>query len=222
MSTIADVKRLIRSFPLQHPEMTILGRMIAISPVRHVLRSLFIDGSSGKGAFKPYWGMFPLCIPTRGIYAGYGFYLWNHAHGPWNTDKPDAATVLLDEIERNALPILRPVQTLQDFMIFMSTYHDRDRLYGFPHMRIILESALGNLDAARTIWTSELSKWTERHYLHFDGEPENMRRRQALGACLMADDRAGIAALLHEFEVFTVTSNKLEKIWQRTPFPVEL
>jgi hypothetical protein len=37
----------------------------------------------------------------------------------------------------------------------------------------------------------------------------------------MTDDRAGIAALSHQFEAFTITSNKLEKIWQPTPFDWE-
>ncbi len=221
MSTTAAVKRLIKSFPLKHPDMVIQGRMIALRPIHHVLRFVYIDGSSGKGSFKPRWLVLPLCIPARDIYMQYGFYLWNHAHGPWNTDKPDAREVLLDEIERNALPKIYPVQSLHDFMTFMSTYHDRELLCGFPHKMIIIEAALGNLDAARDIWTTKLSHLIEAHYRRFDDNLETMRRTHALGACLMKDDRAGIAELLHEFEAFSVKNMKLEKIWQRTPFPLE-
>jgi len=39
---------------------------------------------------------------------------------------------------------------------------------------------------------------------------------------LMDGDRIEIARILHEWEAATVNVHKLEKIWERTPFPLEL
>jgi hypothetical protein len=221
MSTLSEIRALIKPFVELHPDFFIQGRRIAIRPLHQVLRCLYIDGSSGKGAFRPYWGVYPLCLPTLRVNMGYGFFFVNRSYGAWIVDKPNTRQVLLQEIEAQALPKIYPVNTNEDFMEFIATYHDRQRIYNSPENLFITYSALGNFDAACAIWINILSKWTERHYSFFGYDEDNMRRRQSLGACLMNDDRAGIAALLHEFEAFTVTSNKLEKIWQPTPFDWE-
>ena len=49
-----------------------------------------------------------------------------------------------------------------------------------------------------------------------------LRRLRELCARLMADDRAGLARLLHEWEAQTVKNFKIEHLWEPTPFPLEL
>jgi hypothetical protein len=221
MTTQADVRKLLKPIQSKHPHYALHKRCVIATPVLHVARYFVLDGSRGKASFKPRFALLPMCVPYPRLHLSYGWTFWNNTLGPWDIFTPDTPDVLMHESENGALPILEAVRTLEDFMKFTATEHSRGDIYLRTQDRIIIESALGNLDAARKIWTNELSTWTERHYLHFDDEPANMRRRQTLGACLMADDRAGIAALLHEFEAFTVASNKLEKHWERTPFPME-
>jgi hypothetical protein len=221
MSTLSEVRALIKPFTETHPDFFIQGRMIALRPLHHMLRSVFIENSSGKGEFKPYWVIQPLCIPIRGVALRYGFYLWNHAYGHWNVTKPNTRQVLLQEIEEHALPLIEPVQTLSTFMNFSKPFPVRENVYTYPQSTMIMYAALGQFDTARAIWINILQKWSEQSYLFYDWDPENMRRHQALGACLMSDDGAGVASILHDCEAYSVKNLKLEKIWQPTPFDWE-
>ena len=54
-----------------------------------------------------------------------------------------------------------------------------------------------------------------------DGKAKYRRLRE-LCAKLAEDDRAGLAGLLHEWEVYTVKNFKIEHLWEPTPFPLEL
>jgi hypothetical protein len=45
---------------------------------------------------------------------------------------------------------------------------------------------------------------------------------RALCAALAANDRAGLAKLLHEWEALTVKNLRIEHLWQPTAFPLEL
>lgn len=49
-----------------------------------------------------------------------------------------------------------------------------------------------------------------------------LRRLKELCRRLAADDRAGLAALLHEWEAQMVKNLKIEHLWQLTPLPLEL
>ena len=48
------------------------------------------------------------------------------------------------------------------------------------------------------------------------------RAAQELCPLVAANDRAGLANLLHSYEAQSVKNLKIEKYWQRTPFPIEL
>ena len=45
---------------------------------------------------------------------------------------------------------------------------------------------------------------------------------KTIAPLVAARDRAGLAALLHEWEAYSVKLMKLEKLWQPSPFPLEL
>jgi hypothetical protein len=221
MTTQADVRRLLKPIQLKYPQYALHKRCIIATPLQHVARYFVLDGSLGKESFKPRFAVLPLCVPYPRLHLSYGWTFWNTAYGPWDIAKRDTPNVLMHEFENGALPVLETVRSLEDFVKFVASDHSRAYIYLRTEDLIIIESALGNLDAARKIWTDDLSRWKESTHCRDDEDRINLRRRQALGTRLMADDRAGIATLLHEFEAFTVTSNKLEKIWQRTPFPLE-
>ncbi len=47
-------------------------------------------------------------------------------------------------------------------------------------------------------------------------------RASRLGALVAAGDRAEVAALLHQWEETFVARNRLEAIYEKTPFPCEV
>jgi hypothetical protein len=58
---------------------------------------------------------------------------------------------LIDQIERRALPQLRAIKTLDDYLAFVARHMFGPKLFDWPHCKIIVDVALGNLEAARAI-----------------------------------------------------------------------
>jgi hypothetical protein len=221
MTTKAQVQKLLKPLIEKYPEFALHGRTIVATPLRRLARYFVVDGTSVPNAFTPTWAVLPLCVPYPRLHMSYGNRIGKKECGSWDITKSDIQQFLMEQFEESVLPIMYSVKTLDDFKHMIATYSAFSRYRLSPADEIIIESALGNFDTARKIWTSELINWTETTHCRDEEDRINLRRRQSLGACLMDDDRAGIAALLHEFEAFTVTSNKLEKIWQPTPFDWE-
>lgn len=55
-----------------------------------------------------------------------------------------------------------------------------------------------------------------------DAWQPRFERASRLGALVTAGDQAGDAALLHQWEEAFVARNRLEAIYEKTPFPFEL
>ena len=76
--------------------------------------------------------------------------------------------------------------------------------------------------SARAICSSTIAGWSEASYGRDEEDRAQLRRLKELCARLAADDRRGLAQLLHEWEAITVKNLKLEHLWEPTPFPLEL
>lgn len=85
----------------------------------------------------------------------------------------------------------------------------------------MFDVALGNLDAAREIAAKHRHIWASPPLQFKLQERERAQRLTMLVGLLDAGDRAGLAALLHEWEATTVKNLKIEHLWERTPFPLE-
>ena len=70
--------------------------------------------------------------------------------------------------------------------------------------------------------TGTIGCWSEETYGCDDDDKAQLRRLKELCRRLAADDRAGLAALLHDWEAQTVRNLKIEHLWEPTPFPLEL
>jgi len=136
-------------------------------------------------------------------------------------DDPSLQAALFAAIEEQALPQLRTINTLDDFVALAS---DRKRFSltafdGYLLRKVGVDIARGDLAAAsatcavlasgRTRWSMPLMR------AEFD------RITGTLRPLLAAKDQAGMARLLHEWEAYTVDKLKLRDIWEPTPFPLE-
>jgi hypothetical protein len=128
---------------------------------------------------------------------------------------------LIDQIERHALPQLRAIKSLDDYLAFVARHMLGPKLFDWPHCKIIINVALGDLDSARSICKENLQRSSvDRPNYDEDDKAENRRLREVC-AKLAEDDRAGLARLPHEWEVHTVKNFKIEHLWEPTPFPLE-
>jgi hypothetical protein len=85
---------------------------------------------------------------------------------------------------------------------------------GSPYVDV----ALGDFKAARSM--CDFFAGLNGHYGIRQEECENVVRE--LCPRIAANDRRGLAQLLHAYEAAPVKQLKLEKLWEPTPFPIEL
>ena len=128
---------------------------------------------------------------------------------------------MVEEIEGTALPILRPIESLDDFVTFTS----RDRfpwkaLKGYHLRKIVVDVARDDLDSARETCAALIggrTRWSGSPRMREDFE----RITNMLCPLIAATDKPALAALLHQWEAYSVEKLKIGHLWQRTPFPLE-
>jgi hypothetical protein len=225
MTTAAEVRRMVQPLLSRHADLALVKRWIFVKPIEHFARGILIDRMAYKDRFEPRWAVMHLFEIQHLLPLSWGEFLGNNRSsrpGIWGTSDPDVELSLIEAIEEQALPTLRAMKTLDDFLAFVSQHYFRHHLFEWPHRRIIVDVALGKLEAARAICQVNIRKWST---LHPDLDEEGRARYlglQKLCACLAADDRRGMAELLHQWEAETVKRQKIAHLWQPTPFPLEL
>jgi hypothetical protein len=130
----------------------------------------------------------------------------------WVAYDPAVATEMCDVIEQEALPMLRAVQSIEDFVAFTG---DKTRFpWTYLGSHVFNEryffAAQGNFEAALAACT-ELAA----------GHPTSPATTELLPR-LAGGDRQDVAQLLHGWEADSVKRLKLEEFWEPTPFPIEL
>ena len=129
----------------------------------------------------------------------------------------------MEAIEEQALPLLRPIKTIDDFVGFATKERFRHtHLDLYEHRKIFVDIARGDLDSARSICEYMATDRAKRLYLPMKMDEEYDRITKELCPLIAKRDRAGLAHLLHKYEEGSVRAMKLEKYWEPTPFPIEL
>jgi hypothetical protein len=229
MTTAAQVRKLVKPLLARHPDLALVGRMIVVPPVRHILRAIHIDRTGDSCRFKPKWLVIHLFERSQRVWLNLGGDIYKprptswHRESPnlWWIDDPASPEVLVEAVEAAVLPRLAVLDVFENYYAHLTsvehhTYHLR------PYQRVIVEAARGRLDEVRTICRDELSKWPDDTYGKRPEEIDIIRLPKMICPLAAADNRAGIAALLHEWEATTVKNLKIEHLWQPTPFPLEL
>jgi hypothetical protein len=128
----------------------------------------------------------------------------------WVDHHPTIVTEMCEVIEEQALPMLRPLQSIDDFVAFTA---DQTR---FPWTWLgpgdfnepFIFAAQGNFEAALAACIKLVAE-----------EPRPAIKE--LHRLLAGGDRHGVAQLLHGWEADSVKRLKLEEYWEPTSFPIE-
>lgn len=224
MTTAAEVKAMVRPLLDRHPDLALVGRFLFLKPVHHFARAVIIGHTYSKDQFDPRWVVLHLFQVRTFFSLSWGDRLVNWRSplpGIWQMSDPDVQLSLIEAIEEQALPKLRAMKTLDDYLQFVSEHMFWNQLYDWPHCKIITDVASGNIESARSICEDKIKHWSTDHP-HFDEDDraENRRLRE-LCACLAVDDRSGLVRLLHEWEAESVRNLKIAHLWEPTPFPLE-
>lgn len=220
MTTAAQIKRLVKPLLQRHGELALIGRWIILKPVHHVVRGIVIDSTWEAKRFRPTWAVVDLVEPLESFPLNWGQQFAHPTHKSWKWDDPTIQEALVEALEQEVLPLLRPIETLDDFVGFATD--ERFRLSGFDAFllrKVVVDVARGDLESARSICTklaTGRTMWSgPRMREEFD------RVMQRLCPLLAADDRTGLVWLLREWEAYSVKNLELEVVWEPTPFPLE-
>ncbi len=224
MTTTAQVQRLVKPLLARHADLGMVGRWIFVKPVHHFARGIMLGRTSDPRTFTLRWAVVHLFEVRRSFPLTWGGYVFDRSSPiPANFDnRPEAeiSSVVVAKIERNALPRLRAMRTFDDCLAFVNRSEFPHKLIDWPSAKVIVDTALGNLDAARAICNAEV--WPADDPAYDEESRENYRGLRKLCARLATADRSGLAQLLHEWETATVKNLKIDHLWESTPFPLEL
>lgn len=223
MTTASQIKKLVKPLLERHSDLFLSGQWIYIKPVRHLARAILIDRTGDANRFQPRWALISLCEPQECFGLNWGALLYNPSPEArlWKWSDPSLQETLFAVIEQEALPLLRPIETLDDFAAFTSSRERFPSTYldGYHLRKIVVDVARGDFEAARAICAELIAgrtKWSMP-----DMSDEFDRITKVLCPLLAANDIPGMVRLLREWEAYTVKQLKLETIWEPTPFPVE-
>lgn len=220
MTTAAQVKTLLQPVLARHGDLALIKRKVIVVPVRHVLCAILIDGTAVPNGIVPRWfanHFFGLGGRTHIAWGG----LLQSRQTEWDVRHPQIQTDLLEVIESEALGRVRALRDLNAFVNFVSKHVSRHLLLDDPKEVVIVNAALGNLDVARLAARSpRLESYSEAAGLD-DEDLDHLQKVQELCRLLEADDLPGMAAHLHAWEAENVRKNKLEHLWEPSPFPLE-
>lgn len=217
MTTIKDVRDAMRPLIQRRNDLISTGRFVFIKPVQHLLRGVYIGSSIDPSVFVPKISV-QLLVPKTEIRAlGWGLRFSQANYGEyirksgWTMNKPDIIAQMLDIIE-GALPELYAIASLDDYFAFLSAMTVPEvSSTTIELFEVLIPAMKGEFDIALSLLQKNRSVAE-----HVD------RLSPEFYPALLAGDRAEIARILHEWEAISVKTYKIEKIWERTPFPLEL
>jgi hypothetical protein len=214
MTTTAQVKEALTPLLAYHSDLALMGRFLIVKPIHHILRGVFVDRSSDKRSFEPHIVTYPLVPAQKVIMLGWNpVWLYDQSVGMWDVTKPNTVAAMRVHIEQLALPRLRAINTVDDFIA-----HERAKSTTFSgpfddrvFTNIFVAAALGDFRKALQLRPDDTR--IEPYFAKFAPD---------FFPALEEGDREFIARTLHEWEAATVKAYKMEHIWESTPFPLEL
>jgi hypothetical protein len=223
MTTAAEIKKLVKPLLARNADLALVKRFVVVTPLRHVIRGVLMDGTSGKHGFLPRWLVDHFFEPRRRYHLSWGECLRHSTKGwVWYTTEAGIEEELILSVEGQALPLLRALESLDDFVATVAQTDRPHLLFEVPVEKIVLDIARGDLATARGLSRDVIAKKSLDDPHLDDEDREHLRKVKVLCALLEKDDRAGMARMLHEWEAETVRLMKLDHLWEPSPFPLEM
>ena len=221
MTTQRQIEKLVKPLRERHANLAPMRNWIVLRPIDHVLCGIRFGRTWSANRLRPYWSVTHFCEPLDYIPNSWGGIIFPRDHDGWLWDDPHMPQRLTDQIENIFLPKLRALQDFRQYMEYVSSAEnfESNNLTLFPFRNAAAQAAFGNFAAAREICERHLPR--EPFYEGHDDKPAFDRIIKQLYPLLRADDEAGVAELLRNWEGQMMRNLGIEDIWTPTPFPFE-
>jgi hypothetical protein len=246
LTTAVEIKRWTKPLLRQRSDLALHERSIYVRPVRHIIYSVFFPGSSDKTdpRTRSYFSVpFSPSLMIRALWA----VSLPVGHSTDEGFQEKLARLITERVDQDR----KFMSTIEAFYQMTLDDRWTEPMTGYwelakyPYFHAPVLAALGRLSEAcevvdRFVTASEpkllaklkrgedqLAKRRNSWLGKFDIEQatEDLRvlsELQRLADLATAGDRAGVGALLREWEEKTIRRFGLEFLWQPAPFPVEL
>ncbi|WP_156647599.1 hypothetical protein [Methylobacterium sp. Leaf87] len=228
MTTKRQIKSLVQPLLERNPDLVLVGHQtLWLRPVGSVGRLVLIDRTSDPDWCVVRWHLSEFFMPSTWSWEGLGRCsdrIWRSAGFAggqgWFWSDPTMYADFVTRVEADAIATLRPLDTTRKCLNFART---RPATIGHlhPYWHLITAIALGELDAARAMWAKTDGYYRPDRILDEARRQPMYDRLCLIGEPLMADDRAGLAALLHRWEAENIVGSPLEPYWVAERFPLE-
>jgi hypothetical protein len=149
----AEIRSLTAELRACDPRLVLVKRLLFIAPCTHWVRGLYFDRTGYKEMFRLYALVFPLYVPTQGIWFGPG---WEAdrpppyrggSYGRWETTWPDCGQRLTQTATDELLPEIERGASAADFLGFLRRHKPLNR---FEDEYLLTSALIGDLqDASR-------------------------------------------------------------------------
>jgi hypothetical protein len=218
MTTKKQVKSLWSELLARQDDLFLADRFVILKPQRHVTRSISIDRSWDADYPRFCWHIGPAFDPVGGL-GGLGqqpIFLERGKPNRWS--QQGFVDTVFDALERRILPMLRGAHDIDDMMQLEGDDFEYMRWLNHDQpCRIAVLAAQGRFEDVLPI-CGTIKDW---HLTMTDAWQPRFERASRLGALVAAGNRADVAGLLHQWEEAFVARNRLEPIYEKTPFPCE-
>jgi hypothetical protein len=215
-----QVRKMVQPLLQRHADLAFHRLSIVVMPVRHLVRRVMIDRTGGPDLRSVTSHVGFLCQPD-GVLGGRANPIYPPAKGGgWRLWDPLMAEKLFEQIEPSVLDELRAIRTLDDYADFLHCGVPSPVVYRYHLGYLVVAVARGDLKTA-AIMCKALETGQSR-FADPDLADYAAPIIDRLYPLIQARDRAGLAAVLREYEELTVKESGLEHLWEPTPFTLEL
>jgi hypothetical protein len=159
----------------------------------------------------PIWGVMPIFEPQPHVHLSLGCRRITDSPG-FDGREPVDIAYILHVFESGVLPVLRTLDTIETFLTFLFSYEYGNVVYHNSQRWLFYQVARGQLHDARLDYAWYHDTWPTTSPAWREIDEEHLRTAHTLGALLWADDRAGLARVLHEVEARIVKRIGLEDV----------
>ena len=237
MSTIADVRAVLKPFVERHPDLLLIGRAVILRPFRHLMCGYYLDRTSAPELVKLLWfaNMMYVPWPSRG-------FLWSGE--PFPRQSNILAEDFVDRLYIHMDAVFAELRNFSDatsgYDIRLPSFRDLTSFSEIQGLRCVAD---GELDQAEEHLSRYLeggkrelewrldfmkkhtrvgSKPWQRAMEGYDLVTETLNRTTRLLDLVRTRQTAAAANLLRDWERQNAQLWKVEKHWIPSPFPFEL